>query len=93
MNIDGLDVSYKELLTTEFTKQQYLKYTPGVALGNDAPIYSFTWGCRAELEVDKKDILEFVSDVFNCEPSDWTEHFKDAYGEDANDVTLVEDSS
>ncbi|KPP70596.1 melanoma-associated antigen G1-like [Scleropages formosus] len=54
----------------------YLEYT---RIPHTEPLeHEFRWGVRAEKEVDKMKMLEFVSQVHDQEPQTWTKQYKEA---------------
>uniref|UniRef100_A0A8C9RJZ8 Necdin-like 2 n=1 Tax=Scleropages formosus TaxID=113540 RepID=A0A8C9RJZ8_SCLFO len=66
----------KKLVTEEFVRQRYLEYT---RIPHTEPLeHEFRWGVRAEKEVDKMKMLEFVSQVHDQEPQTWTKQYKEA---------------
>ncbi|XP_046607086.1 non-structural maintenance of chromosomes element 3 homolog isoform X2 [Neodiprion virginianus] len=63
-----------KIITVEFVKQQYLKM-PKIG-SSDPPAYEFHWGVRAEEEVSKRHLLEFVSKMYNDRPiKSWPKQF------------------
>ncbi|XP_033106507.1 non-structural maintenance of chromosomes element 3 homolog [Anneissia japonica] len=67
----------KKILTTDFTKQLYLEYTR--VPNSEVPLYEFRWGLRAQKEISKRKILEFVCKVYgNMRPEDWNTQYKEA---------------
>ncbi|XP_014779807.1 non-structural maintenance of chromosomes element 3 homolog [Octopus bimaculoides] len=72
----------KKLLTEEFVRQYYLEY---VRQSNSEPIqYEFHWGFRAEKELQKKDVLLYVSKIYKTEPSQWKLLWNNCMEEEAN---------
>ncbi|KAM3871202.1 non-structural maintenance of chromosomes element 3 homolog [Diretmus argenteus] len=66
----------KKLVTDEFVRQRYLEY---VRIPHTDPFeYEFHWGQRAELEVSKVKILEFMGQMFDQDPRVWTQQYKEA---------------
>ncbi|XP_046750777.1 non-structural maintenance of chromosomes element 3 homolog [Diprion similis] len=55
-----------KIITVDFVKQQYLEM-PKIG-SSDPPAYEFHWGVRAEEEVSKRHVLEFVSKMYNDRP-------------------------
>ncbi|GAB1604777.1 non-structural maintenance of chromosomes element 3 homolog [Argonauta hians] len=72
----------KKLLSDEFVRQFYLEY---VRQSNNEPIqYEFHWGFRAEKELQKKDVLIYVSKIYKTEPSQWKLLWNSCMEEEAN---------
>ncbi|KAK9953877.1 hypothetical protein ABG768_015997 [Culter alburnus] len=66
----------KKVVTDEFVRQKYLEY---VKIPHTEPVeYEFRWGLRAEKEVSKLKILEFVGELFEQDPQSWTQQFREA---------------
>ncbi|XP_059912243.1 necdin-like 2 [Gadus macrocephalus] len=66
----------KKLVTDEFVRQRYLEYTK---VPHTEPVkYVFTWGQRAEVEVSKIKILEFLGELHSQDPQHWSQQYKDA---------------
>ncbi|KAM9504484.1 necdin-like 2, partial [Salvelinus alpinus] len=54
----------KKLLTDEFVRQRYLEY---VRIPHTEPLeFEFRWGQRADMEVSKVKLLEFIGQVRHC---------------------------
>uniref|UniRef100_A0A672RVC9 Necdin-like 2 n=1 Tax=Sinocyclocheilus grahami TaxID=75366 RepID=A0A672RVC9_SINGR len=66
----------KKMVTDEFVRQKYLEY---VKIPHTEPVgYEFRWGLRAEKEVFKLKLLEFVGELFGQDPQSWTQQFREA---------------
>uniref|UniRef100_A0A8C1M2A3 Necdin-like 2 n=3 Tax=Cyprinus carpio TaxID=7962 RepID=A0A8C1M2A3_CYPCA len=66
----------KKVVTDEFVRQKYLEY---VKIPHTEPVeYEFRWGLRAEKEVSKLKLLEFVGELFGQDPQSWTQQFREA---------------
>ncbi|XP_050952276.1 necdin-like 2 [Labeo rohita] len=66
----------KKVVTDEFVRQKYLEY---VKIPHTEPVeYEFRWGLRAEKEVSKLKLLEFVGELFDQDPQSWTQQFREA---------------
>lgn len=74
--VEGLKVTIKELMTTTWTRQLYLKLTKE-RIG-DVTTNKYSWGFRAESEIKKHDMLKFVSDVLHCNPKTWRMQYSEA---------------
>ncbi|KAJ8017336.1 hypothetical protein DPEC_G00016810 [Dallia pectoralis] len=66
----------KKVVTDEFVRQRYLEY---VRIPHTEPIeFEFHWGQRADTEVSKVKLLEFMGQLHNQDPQSWTQQFRDA---------------
>ncbi|XP_030624714.1 necdin-like 2 [Chanos chanos] len=66
----------KKLVTDEFVRQKYVEY---VRIPHTEPLeFEFRWGLRAEKEVSKLKLLEFVAQLHDQEPQSWTQQFREA---------------
>ncbi|XP_036387477.1 necdin-like 2 [Megalops cyprinoides] len=66
----------KKLVTEEFVRQKHLEY---VRIPHTDPVeYEFRWGLRAEKEVSKMKMLQFVSELHEQQPQVWTQQYKEA---------------
>ena len=64
-------------LKTEFVRQQYLVHSKVTA--TDPPQFEYHWGPRANIEVSKKKVIQFVAKVYGEEdPSIWTSQWEEA---------------
>lgn len=67
----------KKLVTDEFVRQRYLEY---VRIPHTEPIeYEFRWGQRAEVEVSKAKILEFMGELHEQDPQTWSQQYREAH--------------
>ncbi|XP_072304692.1 necdin-like 2 [Eucyclogobius newberryi] len=67
----------KKLLTDEFVRQKYLEY---VRIPHTEPVeYEFHWGQRAEIEVSKDKILEFMGELHGQDPQTWSQQYREAH--------------
>lgn len=66
----------KKFVTQDLVRQLYVQYSKQE--NSDPPVFIFSWGCRANLEVPKIEILQFVCDVFGdgMTPADWPNQYK-----------------
>uniref|UniRef100_A0A3P9LNA0 Necdin-like 2 n=1 Tax=Oryzias latipes TaxID=8090 RepID=A0A3P9LNA0_ORYLA len=66
----------KRLVTEEFVRQRYLEY---VRIPHTEPMeHEFRWGQRADMEVSKAKILEFMGQLHEQEPQSWTQLYREA---------------
>lgn len=67
----------KKLVTDEFVRQRYLEY---VRVPHTEPVeYEFRWGQRAEAEVSKAKILEFMGQLHEQDPQTWSQQYREAH--------------
>lgn len=67
----------KKVVTDEFVRQRYLEY---VRIPHTEPVeHEFRWGQRAELEVSKAKILEFMGELHEQDPQSWTQQYREAH--------------
>ncbi|XP_020511223.1 necdin-like 2 [Labrus bergylta] len=67
----------KKVVTDEFVRQRYLEY---VRIPHTEPVeHEFRWGQRAEIEVSKAKILEFVSELHEQDPQSWSQQYREAH--------------
>ncbi|TMS16430.1 Non-structural maintenance of chromosomes element 3-like protein [Larimichthys crocea] len=67
----------KKVITDEFVRQRYLEY---VRIPHTEPIeHEFRWGQRADMEVSKAKILEFMGELHEQDPQSWTQQYKEAH--------------
>ncbi|XP_077380450.1 necdin-like 2 [Festucalex cinctus] len=69
----------KKLVTDEFVRQRYLEYAP--IPHTDPPEHNILWGPRANAEVSKAKILEFVAELHEEDPQNWRNQFAEAHSQ------------
>ncbi|XP_013887638.1 melanoma-associated antigen G1 [Austrofundulus limnaeus] len=68
----------KKVVTDEFVRQKYLEY---LRIPHTEPVeYEIRWGPRADLEVSKAKILEFIGQLHEQDPRSWTQQYREAHG-------------
>ncbi|XP_033227653.1 non-structural maintenance of chromosomes element 3 homolog [Belonocnema kinseyi] len=79
--VDGDDFRHEhfgdvqQLISVEFVKQRYL--TRSKIENSDPEKFQYQWGSRAERELNKLDVLNFVSRVFRNRPMEsWSNQYK-----------------
>ncbi|XP_054629107.1 necdin-like 2 isoform X2 [Dunckerocampus dactyliophorus] len=87
LNVDPADRhedfgDVKKLITDEFVRQRYLEYVR--VPHTDPPEYEFHWGQRADLEVSKAKILEFMGQLHDQEPQSWKHQYREAHSNQAS---------
>ncbi|XP_054464376.1 necdin-like 2 [Anoplopoma fimbria] len=67
----------KKVVTDEFVRQRYLEY---VRIPHTEPVeHEFRWGQRAEVEVSKTKILEFMGQLHEQDPQSWIQQYREAH--------------
>ncbi|XP_031584935.1 necdin-like 2 [Oreochromis aureus] len=67
----------RKMVTDEFVRQRYLEY---VRIPHTEPIeHEFRWGQRADAEVSKAKILEFMGELHEQDPKTWTQQYREAH--------------
>ncbi|XP_061628304.1 necdin-like 2 [Phyllopteryx taeniolatus] len=67
----------KKMVTDEFVRQRYLEYVP---ISHTDPLeHNFLWGLRANVEVSKAKILQFVAELHDLDPQSWTSQYREAH--------------
>ncbi|EGV97649.1 necdin [Cricetulus griseus] len=66
----------RKIITEEFVQQNYLKYQ--LVPHSDPPEYEFFWGSRANREITKMQIMEFLARVFKKDPQAWPSRYREA---------------
>ncbi|PNF27536.1 hypothetical protein B7P43_G02878 [Cryptotermes secundus] len=64
-----------KLLTVEFVRQMYVEYVR--IPESNPPKYEFRWGHRAKGEVSRRELLNFVSLVYGCDPKNWVTQYQE----------------
>ncbi|XP_064812216.1 necdin-like 2 [Oncorhynchus masou masou] len=66
----------KKIVTDEFVRQRYLEY---VRIPHTEPLeFEFRWGQRADMEVSKVKLLEFIGQLHEQDPQSWTQQYREA---------------
>ncbi|XP_076022589.1 necdin-like 2 [Genypterus blacodes] len=72
----------KKAITDEFVRQRYLEFT---RIPHTEPIeHEVRWGQRADEEVSKAKILEFMGQLYDQEPQSWAQQYRDAHSSSAS---------
>ncbi|XP_035500213.1 necdin-like 2 isoform X1 [Scophthalmus maximus] len=67
----------KKLVTDEFVRQRYLEF---VRIPHTEPVeHEFHWGQRADVEVSKAKILEFMGQLHEQDPQSWSQQYREAH--------------
>ncbi|XP_056130415.1 necdin-like 2 [Lampris incognitus] len=66
----------KKVVTDEFVRQRYLEYAK---VPHSEPVeHQFLWGQRAEYEVSKVKILEYMGQLHGQSPQSWSQQYRQA---------------
>ncbi|KAM6976776.1 necdin-like 2 [Aplochiton taeniatus] len=66
----------KKMVSDEFVRQRYLEY---VRVPHTEPVeFELRWGQRADIEVSKVKMLEFMGQLHDLEPQSWTQQYREA---------------
>lgn len=79
-----------KLIKETFTRQLYLKRLKVEIEGVNELQIHFAWGPRAEMEFDKKQILQTVSEIMEKSPATFINQFHEAYGEEPAQTQAVQ---
>ncbi|XP_036160119.1 melanoma-associated antigen B2-like [Myotis myotis] len=66
----------RKLITQDLVQEEYLVYQP--VPNSDPPRYEFLWGPRAHAETSKMKVLEFLADLNDTLPTDYSPHYEEA---------------
>uniref|UniRef100_A0A3Q3WWK0 MAGE domain-containing protein n=1 Tax=Mola mola TaxID=94237 RepID=A0A3Q3WWK0_MOLML len=67
----------KKMVTDEFVRQRYLEY---VRIPHTEPVeHEFRWGQRADVEVSKAKMLEFMGQLYEQDPQSWSQQYREAH--------------
>ncbi|XP_061591371.1 necdin-like 2 [Cololabis saira] len=67
----------KKVVTDEFVRQKYLEYA---RIPHTDPIeHEFRWGPRADEELSKAEILEFMGRLHGQDPQSWSQQYREAH--------------
>lgn len=77
-----------KLITQEFVRQCYLDRKK--VIGGDEAAYEYRWGPRAEKELTKRQVLQFVSELYDTEMESWTSQMREILAEEERAVNGVE---
>ncbi|KAM7410730.1 hypothetical protein PAMA_020936 [Pampus argenteus] len=67
----------KRVVTDEFVRQRYLEY---VRIPHTEPVeHEFRWGQRADMEVSKARILNFMGELHEQDPQSWSQQYREAH--------------
>lgn len=79
-----------KLIKETFTRQLYLKRVKVEIEGVNELQIHFSWGPRAELEFDKKQVLQAVSEIMQKSPAAFINQFYEAHGEEPLQAQAVQ---
>ena len=79
-----------KLLSTEFVKYNYLERQK--VQGHEGPTYQYNWGPRSSVEISKRKILEFVSEVYGIDSiEDWKIPYQQVLDSETERMDVVAD--
>ena len=55
----------------------------------DHPNFIYSWGERATVEVKKSEVLKFVAEIYEKNPSEFTEQYDNIVNEEGEEVFAV----
>ncbi|KAJ7336006.1 Melanoma-associated antigen G1 [Desmophyllum pertusum] len=70
----------EKLKSQEFVRQCYVDRKK--VLGGDEAAYEYRWGSRAEKELTKRQVLQFVSELYDTQMDDWASQMKEIIAEE-----------
>ncbi|XP_028398234.1 non-structural maintenance of chromosomes element 3 homolog [Dendronephthya gigantea] len=73
----------EKLITVEYVKQMYLDRKKVIT--GDTATYEYRWGVRSQHEITKRQVLEFVAQVYGTEVQAWTAKYKEVVQEEEGD--------
>jgi hypothetical protein len=85
---DEKDDELKKLIKL-FVQQLYIKRIKVELEGKNEPEIHLSWGTRAELEFDKKKMLESVGKIMQKSPLSFMTQYTEAFGE-TQDIVMLE---
>lgn len=78
------------LIRNTFPRQLYFNRTKVEIEGSNEPFFNISWGLRADVEFDKRTILEKVSHLLETRPAGYINQYNEAYGEDPVSFTQTQ---
>lgn len=72
-----------------FQLKKFLKKWKKV-VGGDEAAFEYRWGSRAEKELTKRQVLQFVSELYDTEMDSWTTQMKEILAEEEEAMNGVE---
>jgi len=77
----------RQLIDKEWCqKHHYLNMEKDENSDPDQPHFIYSWGDRATVEVKKSEILKFVAEIYEKEPSEFTEQYESIRNEEGEDI-------
>lgn len=83
------DEEIKKLIKL-FSQQLYIKRTKNELEGKNEAEIHLTWGRRADLEFDKKKMLESVGKIMQKSPLNFMTQYTEAFGDNQEDIVMIE---
>lgn len=81
-----------KLVRETFPRQLYLKRNKVEIEGVNESQIHVTWGPRADVEFDKKEVLKAVAEIMNKSPANFINQYHEAHGEEpiANQSIMID---
>lgn len=77
----------KNLIDKEWCqKHHYIQMEKDENSDPDQPAFIYSWGERANVEVKKSEILKYIAEVYEKNPSEFTEQYENICGEEGEEV-------
>jgi len=77
----------KNLIDKEWCqKHHYIQMEKDENSNPDQPQFIYSWGERANVEVKKSEILKFVAEIYEKNPSEFTEQYENIVNEEGEEV-------
>ncbi|CAD5124289.1 unnamed protein product [Dimorphilus gyrociliatus] len=81
--------SVRKFINNELVKQGYLN---AVTIDGEPPKTMYEWGVKAHKEISKKNIIEFVSEIYGCKPEAFSNYKKALKEENINSNTASDET-
>ena len=80
----------KNLIDKEWCqKHHYIQMEKDENSDPDHPNFIYSWGERATVEVKKSEVLKFVAEIYEKNPSEFTEQYDNIVAEEGEEVFAV----
>lgn len=89
LNYEEKEDYINKLVKETFTRQLYLKRSKMEIEGKNEPEIHLAWGPRADLEYDKKVVLESVSKIMHKSPLNFATQYSEAHG-NAEETLMID---
>lgn len=89
LNFEEREDFIRKLIKDTFSRQLYLKRNKIEIEGKNEPEIHLSWGARADLEYDKKMILDSVSKIMHKSPLNFSTQYSEAHGTQVGDTQSI----